>query len=118
MSAPGLSFRFLAGWYSKRVVRTVVVAVPAIGRAAVAIVREAWNEKTVVNLLALNASEENAMRHARRELAEFIGMPRLSPEEYLVLCARLADLYVNRRLEPLTKTEACRLITDRRRYRP
>lgn len=105
-------------WYVRRAFRTVPAALAATVRLVPFLVREAWGEKTAVNVYALNVDEENATRHARRELASYIGMPRLSMEEYLVVCTRLADTFTRGRLEPLTKTEASRMIIERRRYRP
>ncbi len=109
---------WLLWWYFRRAGRTPLVAAVATARLVPFLVREAWGEKTAVSIYALSVAEENAMRHARAALARYIGMPRLSPEEYFVVCARLVDTYTRGRLDPLTKTEACKLVTERRRYRP
>lgn len=116
--ARALSIVGMPLWYIKRFLRMLWVTPPAIARCALFLIVEAWNEKTAVSIYALNGMEENAARHAREELARYIGKERVSPEEYLVICARLVDTFTNGRLEPLTKTEASRLIDGRRRYRP
>jgi hypothetical protein len=116
-------FQSLQGWARTRweVVRWVrapFVAGFATVRCFAFLFAEALNEKTCVSIYALNVIEENQMRGARAHLARWLGMDRLSEEEYLVLSVHLVAFYVARRDNPMTKSEACRLITGRRRFRP
>lgn len=109
---------FTVRWYAGRITRLAYLAPLSTARLAMAIIPEIWREKLVVNVIALSVDEENSFREAREKLARFLGVKRISPEEYFMLVGAIMPFYLGQREERLAKSELSRMLFNRRRFRP
>lgn len=108
----------LAWWYLKRAARLVYMVPVVVARVTWWVLPEVWREKLCVSVIALSVPEENGFRSARAKLARYLGVHRISPEEYFVLTGALVPFYLGQREERLTKGELSRMLIGRRRFRP